>query len=102
MAASRPAIQHLTQADLQGTELAAAGVGIDDDRDPKRIDDGCQSRFVLARDDYDEIGGKFERVDCRGQECSLRDCVSGRPGKQGFVGPHARGLARGKNDAAKT
>jgi len=97
------AIEDFVQSHLQGTELPPAGIGIGDQRCSVGIDNGRQGRLVFAGYDKDEVGGKRQRLNCRGKECLFCGPASGLrwPGEQGLVRAHTRGLAGGKNHSGK-
>src|ERR1700678_586000 len=92
------AIENLMQADLQRTELAAVGVGIDDDRCAFRISYGRDGGFILARNHNDEVGGERKRTDGGREKRVFRWRLpfdGWGPGQEGFIRAHARGFARG-------
>lgn len=52
------AVENFLQADLQGAELSAAGVGVAEERGAIRISVRCQSGFIFAGNDDHKIGRK--------------------------------------------
>src|SRR5580658_339828 len=61
-------VEDLMQADLQRAELAAVGIGIDDDRCAFRISHRGDGGFVLAGNHNNEIGGEWKRTDSSGEK----------------------------------
>src|SRR6202041_1332856 len=57
------AIQNFLQTDLKRTELAALGVGIDDEGCSVGVDDGGEPGLILARDYYDLVAVGAEAAD---------------------------------------
>jgi hypothetical protein len=81
---------------LERTELAAVGVGIDDQGGSVGVDDGSERGLILAGDYEDFVDVVEQEADGSGEECfsggtgGLR-----RPREQGFVAAHARRFAGG-------